>query len=112
MTAIGVRLVGWVTGGRVPVEDDDWGGVEAVIRPDGERFAVRARGAVRPGLFSHLDVVFHFDRVPEERVETGARHRDASGGPGHRLRIRQRGLRVRTGGHDPRPAAGQAQCSG
>ncbi|MFB7285568.1 SAM-dependent methyltransferase [Actinacidiphila glaucinigra] len=72
MTAIEVRPVGWVTGGRVPVEDDAWGGVEAVIRLDGERFGPEALYGL--DTFSHLEVVFHFDRVPEERVETGARH--------------------------------------
>ncbi|WP_326571191.1 SAM-dependent methyltransferase [Actinacidiphila glaucinigra] len=72
MTAIEIRPVGWVTGGRVPVEDDGWGGVEAVIRLDGERFGPEALYGL--GSFSHLEVVFHFDRVPEERVETGARH--------------------------------------
>lgn len=72
MTAIEVRPVGWVTGGRAPVEDDDWGGVEAVIRLDGERFGPEALYGL--DTFSHLEVVFHFHRVPDERVETGARH--------------------------------------
>ncbi|MEU4092226.1 SAM-dependent methyltransferase [Streptomyces sp. NPDC026673] len=71
MPAIEVRPVGWVTGGRVPVEDDDWGGVEAVIRLDAERFGPEALYGL--DTFSHLEVVFHFDRVPEDRIETGAR---------------------------------------
>jgi tRNA (adenine37-N6)-methyltransferase len=67
-----LRPVAVVVGGRERVEDDDWGAVTAVIRVDGERFGPQ----VLAGLdgFSHLEVVFHFDRVPVDRIETGARH--------------------------------------
>ncbi len=67
-----VRPVGWVVGGRGEVRDDEWGGVRAVIRVDGERFTAEALAGLED--FSHLEVVYHFDRVPEERIETGARH--------------------------------------
>jgi tRNA-Thr(GGU) m(6)t(6)A37 methyltransferase TsaA len=72
MSEIQVRPVGHVVGGRVPVEDDDWGGVEAVIRLDGDRFGPEALYGLDG--FSHIEVVFHFDRVPAEKIETGARH--------------------------------------
>ncbi|MFE2428750.1 SAM-dependent methyltransferase [Streptomyces sp. NPDC059373] len=72
MSEIQVRPVGQVVGGRVPVEDDDWGGVEAVIRLDGARFGPEALYGLDG--FSHIEVVFHFDRVPAEKIETGARH--------------------------------------
>ncbi|WP_078917167.1 SAM-dependent methyltransferase [Streptomyces sp. NRRL S-813] len=64
--------VGRVVGGREEVRDDDWGAVEAVIRLDGHRFGPEALAGLDG--FSHLEVVYHFDRVPEERIETGARH--------------------------------------
>jgi tRNA-Thr(GGU) m(6)t(6)A37 methyltransferase TsaA len=66
------RPVGWVSGGRAEVLDDDWGDVPAVIRLDGTRFGPEALAGLEE--FSHLEVVYHFDRVPVDRVETGARH--------------------------------------
>lgn len=63
--------VGTVVGGRVAVDDDAWGGVDAVIRLDGGRFAADAVAGLEQ--FSHLEVVFVFDRVDPAHVETGAR---------------------------------------
>ncbi|MEU9856989.1 SAM-dependent methyltransferase [Streptomyces sp. NPDC047974] len=63
--------VGRVVGGRAEVLDDEWGGVAAVIRLD-ERFGADALAGL--DAFSHVEVVYHFDRVPAEKVETGARH--------------------------------------
>jgi tRNA (adenine37-N6)-methyltransferase len=54
------------------VRDDESGAVRAVIRIDGARFGEEALAGLDD--FSHLEVVYHFDRVPEERIETGARH--------------------------------------
>jgi tRNA-Thr(GGU) m(6)t(6)A37 methyltransferase TsaA len=67
-----VRPVAHVVGGRAEVFDDAWDGVGAVIRLDGTRFGVEALYGLDG--FSHLEVVFLFDRVPEEKIETGARH--------------------------------------
>ncbi|WP_328297209.1 SAM-dependent methyltransferase [Streptomyces sp. NBC_00435] len=64
--------VGVVVGGRPEVVDDDWGRETAVIRLDRERFGPEALYGLED--FSHIEVVYHFDRVPEERIETGARH--------------------------------------
>ncbi|MFF4321437.1 SAM-dependent methyltransferase [Streptomyces sp. NPDC001568] len=64
--------VGQVVGGRAEVRDDEWGGVSAVIRLDGARFGPDALAGLDS--FSHVEVVYHFDRVPVEKVETGARH--------------------------------------
>ncbi|MER6074721.1 SAM-dependent methyltransferase [Streptomyces sp. NPDC001817] len=69
---VAVRPVGWVVGGRTEVRDDEWGEVRAVIRIDGARFSAEALAGLED--FSHLEVIYHFDRVPEERIETGARH--------------------------------------
>ena len=63
--------VGRVVGGRAEVLDDEWGGVAAVIRLD-ERFGADALAGL--DAFSRVEVVHHFDRVPAEKVETGARH--------------------------------------
>ncbi|MET9881704.1 SAM-dependent methyltransferase [Streptomyces sp. NPDC006430] len=60
-----------VVGGRTVVADDDWGRETAVIRLDAERFGPESLYGLAE--FSHLEVVYHFDRVPVEKVETGAR---------------------------------------
>jgi len=67
-----VRPVARVVGGRADVVDDEWGAVTAVIRLDGGRFTPEALFGL--DAFSHLEVVFHFDRVTPEKVESGARH--------------------------------------
>ncbi|MFE5298514.1 SAM-dependent methyltransferase [Streptomyces sp. NPDC056632] len=64
--------VGRVVGGRGDVRDDAWGDVTAVVRLDAARFGPEALAGL--DAFSHLEVVYHFDRVPEEGIETGARH--------------------------------------
>ncbi|MFI9047131.1 SAM-dependent methyltransferase [Streptomyces sp. NPDC053427] len=66
------RPVAQVRGGREDVFDDAWNGVEAVIRLDAAQFTEEALYGL--DAFSHLEVVFHFDRVPVEKIETGARH--------------------------------------
>ncbi|MFK8908791.1 SAM-dependent methyltransferase [Streptomyces sp. YS-3] len=65
------RAVGRVVGGRAEITDDHWGGESAVIRLDAERFGPEALFGLTD--FSHLEVVFHFDRAAPEKVETGAR---------------------------------------
>jgi tRNA-Thr(GGU) m(6)t(6)A37 methyltransferase TsaA len=68
---IDLAPVGVVRGGRDEPIDDDWDSVEAVIELDGSRFGPE----VVTGLdeFSHLDVVFVFDRVADADVHLGAR---------------------------------------
>lgn len=65
MAAGGVESepVGVVVGGRAEAVDDDWGRGCAVIRLDGLRFGPEA-------LYGLED----FDRVPVEKIETGAGH--------------------------------------
>ena len=62
--------VGFVRGGRAEVEDDAWGSVTARIELDG--FAADALLAL--GEFSHVEVLFVFDRVDPAGVCRGARH--------------------------------------
>ncbi|MFF8370171.1 SAM-dependent methyltransferase [Streptomyces lydicus] len=64
--------VGRVVGGRSEVRDDDWGSVSAVVQLDAAQFGPDALAGLDD--FSHLEVVYHFDRVPVEKMETGARH--------------------------------------
>jgi tRNA-Thr(GGU) m(6)t(6)A37 methyltransferase TsaA len=60
-----------VRGGRVEAIDDDWAAVEATIVLD-DRFPPDALAGLED--FSHLDVVFVFDKVTPEAVTVGARH--------------------------------------
>ena len=64
--------VGQVVGGRDEVRDDEWGDVESVLRLDAEAFGPEALAGLDD--FSHLEVVYHFDRVRPDAVQTGARH--------------------------------------
>ncbi|WP_406298494.1 hypothetical protein OG948_24200 [Embleya sp. NBC_00888] len=66
-----VRAIGHVSGPRVELVDDHWGNVSSVIRLDAGRFGPEALAGL--DAFSHLEVVFHFHRVPAEAIETGAR---------------------------------------
>jgi tRNA-Thr(GGU) m(6)t(6)A37 methyltransferase TsaA len=62
--------VGHVRGGRDVVEDDAWGSVTARIELDG--FGADALLALEE--FSHVEVLFVFDRVDPDAVCRGARH--------------------------------------
>ncbi|MFH9725607.1 SAM-dependent methyltransferase [Streptomyces sp. NPDC017254] len=66
------HAMGHVVGGRAEVRDDDWGDVVSVIRLDAEAFGPEALAGL--DAFSHLKVVYHFDRVRPDAVESGARH--------------------------------------
>lgn len=63
--------VAHVRGGRVEPTDDAWGGERCVLELDA-RFGAEALAGL--DAFSHLEVVYVFDRVPESKIETGARH--------------------------------------
>ncbi|WP_260634798.1 SAM-dependent methyltransferase [Streptomyces angustmyceticus] len=64
--------VGRVVGGRAEVRDDDWGKESAIIRLDAAQYGPEAVAGL--DAFSHLEVVYHFDRVPTDKIQTGARH--------------------------------------
>jgi tRNA-Thr(GGU) m(6)t(6)A37 methyltransferase TsaA len=70
--AISMQPIGVVAGGRTEPIDDNWGGVECDVVLDGERFGPDVLAGLEA--FSHVDVVFVFDRVRDEDVNTGARH--------------------------------------
>lgn len=72
MTSYQIEPIGHVRGGRALPEDDDWGSSRAVIELDARRFGPEALAGLDG--FSHAEVIFLFDRVPPEKIETGARH--------------------------------------
>ncbi|MFI0904427.1 SAM-dependent methyltransferase [Streptomyces sioyaensis] len=69
---ITLQPIGQVVSLRGELTDDHWGEVPAVIRLDGAVYGEESLSGLAD--FSHLEVVFHFHRVPEDEIETGARH--------------------------------------
>lgn len=69
---IRMKAIGSVNCPRIEIKDDHWGGVISTIRLEKEQF----REEVTKGLeaFSHVEVVYYFDRVDPQRIETNPRH--------------------------------------
>jgi len=67
-----MRPIGEVRGGREKPDDDSWDSVDAEIVLDGTQFGADALAGL--GDFSHIEVVFHFNRVPDSEINTTARH--------------------------------------
>lgn len=71
MTTFEVQAIGHVRGGRAQVEDDDWGSVRARIQLDLD--VVEPDAVLGLDTFSHVEVLFVFDRVEGSTVCRGAR---------------------------------------
>jgi len=67
-----LRPIGVVRGGRAEPVDDAWDSVEAAIELDPAQFGTDATASL--GDFSHIEVVFHFNQVPDAEINSGARH--------------------------------------
>ena len=67
-----LRPIGYVRGGRAEPIDDAWDSVEATIELDPAQFPPEAAAGL--GEFSHVEVIFHFDKAALEKIVTGARH--------------------------------------
>lgn len=70
--AITMRAIGSVCGGRADPIDDGWDEIEAEIALDPVQFGSDATAGLDQ--FSHIEVIYSFNLVPETRIETGARH--------------------------------------
>jgi tRNA (Thr-GGU) A37 N-methylase len=68
----GIVPIGHVRGGRAEPTDDAWDAVEAEIVLDPAVLSPDATLGL--DAFSHVEVVFLFDRIDPARVERGARH--------------------------------------
>ena len=64
--------IAWVRSSIKAPADDCWGGTTAVIELDQTRFGPESLRGL--DAFSHVDVVFLFDRIDPETVLTGASH--------------------------------------
>ncbi|HEX4302990.1 MAG TPA: SAM-dependent methyltransferase [Rhizomicrobium sp.] len=69
---ITLKPIGFVRGGRAEPIDDDWDSVQATIELDAAQFKADATASL--DAFSHIEVVFHFNQVPDGEINTGARH--------------------------------------
>ena len=67
-----VEAIGWVSSPRTEPVDDDWDAITSTITLDPERFGPEALAGL--DAFSHVEVVYLFDRVDPAGVQTGARH--------------------------------------
>ena len=65
-----VRAIGFVSSPRTEAIDDDWGAVEATITLVAPLSPDALRGVSE---FSHVEVIYLFDRVDPDSVHTGAR---------------------------------------
>jgi len=71
LDSLTVTPIGVVRSRIRQTEDDVWGGVTSRIEVDRSRFTSDALAGLAE--FSHVEVVFVFDRVEEEAVTVGAR---------------------------------------
>ena len=69
---IRLKPIGQVRSPRKEPLDDRWGKVISTIEIDPDQFRTESLQGL--DAFSHLDVVYFFHRVPEDKIETEARH--------------------------------------
>ncbi len=67
-----LRPIGHVSNDRHDLDLDRWGGVESVIELDAAQFQASALRGLEA--FSHLEVIYHLDRIAPEAVHRGSRH--------------------------------------
>jgi len=68
---IELRPIGQVRSARPQADDDDWDGVPSSIELDPGQFSTDSLLGLDE--FSHVEVIFVFDRVDPAEVETGSR---------------------------------------
>jgi tRNA-Thr(GGU) m(6)t(6)A37 methyltransferase TsaA len=67
-----MRPIGVVRSAVKQPSDDCWAGLISTIELDPDQFTVESTAGLEH--FSHVEVVFLFDRVSPEAVQTGSRH--------------------------------------
>jgi tRNA (adenine37-N6)-methyltransferase len=72
LTQVTLEPIGFVRSEIVEPLDDVWGGVTSRIELDSSRFTADSLAGLDQ--FSHLEIVFYFDRVEASDVHFGARH--------------------------------------
>jgi tRNA (adenine37-N6)-methyltransferase len=64
--------IGRVHNSRTEPIDDGWDAIESRIDLDATRFPAECLAGL--GEFSHVEILFEFDRVAEDEINTGARY--------------------------------------
>lgn len=72
MTGVVIDPIGRVSSLRSEAIDDDWDSVAATITLDGTRFTPDVLRGL--SAFSHIEVVYLFDQVAPDAIQTHARH--------------------------------------
>jgi tRNA-Thr(GGU) m(6)t(6)A37 methyltransferase TsaA len=67
-----IQAVGYVRGGRADPIDDDWGASRSTIELNSALFTPEALAGL--DAFSHVEIIFVFDKVAPDKIEKGARH--------------------------------------
>ena len=67
-----LAAIGTVHSDRTDPIDDDWDAITEHVALDPDQFDPEALLGLDS--FSHAEIAFLFDRVPDEKIETGARH--------------------------------------
>lgn len=70
--SISMTPIGHVSSPRVDLSDDNWGSVESTITIDAPDLDAESLMGLES--FSHIEVIYHLDQVPDEEIERGARH--------------------------------------
>jgi tRNA-Thr(GGU) m(6)t(6)A37 methyltransferase TsaA len=72
MTGMEMTPIGTVRSPRTEAVDDDWDAITSTITLDAAQFSSEALRGLDE--FSHVEVVYVFDRRDPDSVQTGARH--------------------------------------
>jgi tRNA (adenine37-N6)-methyltransferase len=72
MKSISMSPIGIVHSSRKDVEDDNWDAEQATVELDSNLFSEEALLGLSN--FSHVEIVFHMDRVDPSKIEKVARH--------------------------------------
>jgi tRNA-Thr(GGU) m(6)t(6)A37 methyltransferase TsaA len=68
---ITIKPIAYVRNSRQEIEDDNWGSVVSVIELIDELNESSLQGIED---FSHLEIIFYFDKVPDDKIQYEARH--------------------------------------
>ena len=72
MKNIQLDIIGIVTNDRKEIGDDNWGDVISTIVLNKEIYSPDATLGLET--FSHVEVIFHMNKVPDNKIVNGARH--------------------------------------
>ena len=66
-----IKPIAIVSNSRKMIEDDNWGGVISTIELTKDMHESSLKGI---NDFSHLEIIFYFDKVTDEKIQYEARH--------------------------------------